>query len=312
MTEITQNGVFPPGSIVETYLYYPGTTNGRYLRKDVAPHAEAMALAFMFAFDKPLYATDGARDLATQWVVWRKWQNGTGAPAAEPGTSNHGEARALDLASNINHFSSPEHKWMRANAHKFGFVHPSWARQGGGREEAWHWEYEGGGATHPRLERPGKGEVGLGSKGEAAREAQRLLNKNLRPENRVTVDGDFGLMSAFATAKYQRSRGLAVNGVIGPVTKARLGGKEAEPTKRPEKDAPIYLQKGTKKADQVKTLQAFLNRAFPKVNRLKVDGDYGDATEAAVKHWQDKAGLVPTGTIGPKSRDRLIELGVDL
>jgi hypothetical protein len=72
----------------------------------------------------------------------------------------------------------------------------------------------------------------------------------------------------------------------------------------------IYLGPGTSNVAGTKKLQAFLNRAFPKVNHLKVDGKYGDATEAAVKHWQRKAGLKPAGRIGEVSRARLVELGV--
>jgi hypothetical protein len=32
---------------------------------------------------------------------------------------------------------------MVANAGRFGWLHPTWADQGNGREEPWHWEYAG-------------------------------------------------------------------------------------------------------------------------------------------------------------------------
>jgi hypothetical protein len=32
---------------------------------------------------------------------------------------------------------------MKANAGRFGFFHPAWAEPGGGKPEAWHWEYSG-------------------------------------------------------------------------------------------------------------------------------------------------------------------------
>jgi hypothetical protein len=75
----------------------------------------------------------------------------------------------------------------------------------------------------------------------------------------------------------------------------------------PTKARTIYFQKGTKKADQVKVLQRFLRRFAP---GLKVDGDYGDKTVAAVKTWQAKAGFKPTGKIGDQSLARLRELDV--
>ena len=131
------------------------------------PYVDALATAFMLEFGRPMEATDGARDLATQRLLYKKYQDylaGRGpaaAPAAIPGESNHGWGLAIDFASNINKFSSAEHKWMKANAGKFGFSHPYWARQGGGRDEAWHWEYTGGGSKGRRIQRPGKGEIGL-------------------------------------------------------------------------------------------------------------------------------------------------------
>jgi hypothetical protein len=30
---------------------------------------------------------------------------------------------------------------MLQNAPRFGWIHPDWAKQGGNREEPWHWEY---------------------------------------------------------------------------------------------------------------------------------------------------------------------------
>lgn len=68
------------------------------------------------------------------------------------------------------------------------------------------------------------------------------------------------------------------------------------------------LQKGTKKTNDVETLQAFLNSVIdPDVT---VDGIYGDATVSAVKRYQRKAGLTPTGKIGPVTHARLAVSGI--
>jgi hypothetical protein len=32
---------------------------------------------------------------------------------------------------------------MRENAPLYGWYHPTWAQQGGGKPEPWHWEYGG-------------------------------------------------------------------------------------------------------------------------------------------------------------------------
>ena len=81
---------------------------------------------------------------------------------------------------------------------------------------------------------------------------------------------------------------------------------------RGESIAVVYLGPGTQKHDQVENLQRWLKNSFEALKDLKVDGDYGEQTVAAVKHWQRKAGWKPAGVIGPKSAARLDALGVDL
>lgn len=303
MASITSNGSFPAGSIKDTILNYPGTNNPRQVRADIAPYWDALATAFMLEFSRPMEATDGARDLATQRDLYKKYLAGTGAPAALPGTSNHGWATAMDLASNINKFSSAEHKWMKANAGKFGIEHPHWARQGGGREEAWHWEYTGGGSKAKRIRRPGKGETGIGDTGKLVKEIQEALNDQLAPKNSVVADGQYGLMTALAVYKYQTTRGLSGTGTVGPKTLAKLRGKTDTKPK-----AKIFLKKGTSNTGGTRDLQKFLNEK--RGEKLVIDGQFGDATEAALKSWQRAAGLAPTGTVGVKTRARLIEAGI--
>ena len=65
------------------------------------------------------------------------------ALAAVPGTSNHGWGLAVDLCGGIDRYDTAAYDWMKANAGRFGFLHPEWAEPGHGREEPWHWEYAG-------------------------------------------------------------------------------------------------------------------------------------------------------------------------
>ncbi len=224
MTAITQNGVFPPGSLARTHLFYPDTASGRMIRTDIQPHADAMALAFALEFREPLYATDGARDLATQVRLRAE----KGVWAAVPGTSNHGWAKAFDLASNIPNAGSPEHRWIVANEARFGFEWPLWARDNNpanGQFEPWHHEYVGGGATYPRVldARSGMGEVGMGHTDKAkVREIQARLNFHLPTEHHVVVDGDFGFMTAVAVVRFQLLRRAYASGRVSLLLLARL------------------------------------------------------------------------------------------
>jgi hypothetical protein len=63
--------------------------------------------------------------------------------AAVPGTSVHGWGRAVDFedAGGELTFTSAGYRWLKANAARFGFVHPSWAEPGQSSSEAWHWEH---------------------------------------------------------------------------------------------------------------------------------------------------------------------------
>lgn len=67
-----------------------------------------------------------------------------GAGVKKPGTSNHGWGLAADVndipkgPSGVN---SPTYIWLKNNAYKWGWGHPSWAQPGGSKPEPWHWEF---------------------------------------------------------------------------------------------------------------------------------------------------------------------------
>ena len=63
--------------------------------------------------------------------------------AAVPGTSEHGWGLAVDFCGGIEDSGSSASAWMRSNAGRFGWFHPSWAEPSGNRPEPWHWEFQG-------------------------------------------------------------------------------------------------------------------------------------------------------------------------
>ena len=128
------NGFLPAGNLCALR-----TASGHRLRPSAARAFDAMSEDYRAATGSPLCVTDSYRDYAGQVDVFRRKPS----LAATPGRSQHGLGLALDLCGGIQTFGSPAHRWMQANAGRFGFTHPGWAQAGGSRPEAWHWEYSG-------------------------------------------------------------------------------------------------------------------------------------------------------------------------
>jgi len=90
------------------------------------------------------------RDYAGQVSAREYWcGQGSCGRAAVPGTSNHGWGKAVDFtgAGGTFGFDSPGYQWMAANAWRYGWNHPDWAREGQPNDEPWHWEWVGDGGT---------------------------------------------------------------------------------------------------------------------------------------------------------------------
>ncbi|MDQ3734995.1 MAG: D-alanyl-D-alanine carboxypeptidase family protein [Actinomycetota bacterium] len=128
------NGLIPPNALC------PVADGAELLRCDAAAAYSAMAASFAATFGRPMCLTDGYRTFGSQVTLYGQKPH----LAAVPGTSNHGWALAVDLCGGIQNFGTPEYHWMVVNAGRFGWVHPTWADPGNGREEPWHWEYAGG------------------------------------------------------------------------------------------------------------------------------------------------------------------------
>ncbi|SNS71011.1 Cell wall-associated hydrolase, NlpC family [Geodermatophilus pulveris] len=124
------NGAIPASALCPV-------ARGHALRCDAAAGYTAMADAYRAAFGSPLCITDSYRSLAAQVTAFRTKPQ----LAAVPGTSNHGWALAVDLCGGIQTGGTAQWAWMAANAGRFGFVQPDWARPGGEKPEPWHWEF---------------------------------------------------------------------------------------------------------------------------------------------------------------------------
>ena len=107
------------------------------MNKQAAAAMEEMNKAYKADNGSNLLINEAYRDCATQIRYAREL--GAVAAPAPPCRSNHGWGLAADIS--VGGFGSPVYKWLEANAHKYGYVNPPWAKPGGSKPEAWHWEY---------------------------------------------------------------------------------------------------------------------------------------------------------------------------
>jgi peptidoglycan hydrolase-like protein with peptidoglycan-binding domain len=97
----------------------------------------------------------------------------------------------------------------------------------------------------------------------------------------VPVDGQFGRLTANAVVRFQRSRGLFPDAIVGPATWSRL---------------IVTLRTGNR-GDAVWALQHSLRYGYR--YRIRVDGIFGSETRAAVILFQLRFKLKPDGIVGP-------------
>ena len=122
-----------PDSDLQTLSFSPESK----MNKQAAAAMEEMNKAYKADNGSNLLINEAYRDCATQIRYAREL--GAVAAPAPPCRSNHGWGLAADIS--VGGFSSPVYKWLEANAHKYGYVNPPWAKPGGSKPEAWHWEY---------------------------------------------------------------------------------------------------------------------------------------------------------------------------
>ena len=112
---------------------------GHALRCDAAAAYRAMSAAFAAAFGSPICITDSYRTYASQVRLYGQKPALAAVPGHQQPRLGPGR-RPLRRHRALRHAAVP---WMKANAGRFGFLHPDWAEPGNGREEPWHWEYAG-------------------------------------------------------------------------------------------------------------------------------------------------------------------------
>lgn len=136
-TAMARWGGFRNGQIPASALCPIATGDPRLLRCDAAIAFRLLDAAYRKHFGRGISIGGAYRSLTEQQALFAVKPN----LAAVPGTSNHGWGLAVDLAGGVDKFGTPQHNWLVANAPRFGWQHPQWARQGGSRPEPWHFEF---------------------------------------------------------------------------------------------------------------------------------------------------------------------------
>jgi hypothetical protein len=127
-----------PNGLIPLSALCPLPQSGSYLRADAARAFWRLNAAYRARFGGDMCVNAAYRSLRRQYQLYAVMTPGY---AAVPGTSNHGEGIAVDLGCGVNVYGSTQFDWMKANAPRFGFVHPYWAEHH--PFEPWHWEYHG-------------------------------------------------------------------------------------------------------------------------------------------------------------------------
>lgn len=112
-----------------------------YLKNAAAAALERLDAAFVAAFGHHLDLDLTYRDYDTQVAM----RDALGTVAAVPGTSSHGTGLALDVPELPCEYGygTPQRDWLVAHGPSYGWVVPSWAKEGGSNPEYWHFEYRG-------------------------------------------------------------------------------------------------------------------------------------------------------------------------
>lgn len=151
-----------------------------------------------------------------------------------------------------------------------------------------------------------------GHSGEHVGVLQQKLNSAQAATPPLVIDAQFGPLTQAAVIEYQRSRGLAQDGVAGPITWGSLdtdapgggrnpageeekvpGANEANPVAIPDAGTSIHptVQVGST-GPAVEELQEKLNGAGA-APPLTIDGTFADTTRVALTAFQTQQGIIP-------------------
>lgn len=215
------------------------TAPGQRLRADAAAAFDRLNAAYRSRYGQYLSLTDSYRPVETQIRilkdryttspffstkgltvanggirVWdgKTWYRKPGqATVATPGYSNHGSGVAVDI-SGTGGFDGTVYRRLAALAPKYGWTNT----EGRAIKEPWHWGFTGKAPAAKKRKPKRLKTLRRGSSGWQVRLLQHRLKGAGLYEG--VVDDRFGAMTEAAVKRFQKSRGLVADGVVGPHT----------------------------------------------------------------------------------------------
>ncbi|PFG34587.1 M15 family metallopeptidase [Sanguibacter antarcticus] len=134
------NGNIPASQMTQLSWGHDTAGTPQYLRTQAAQALDQLNQAYRAQFGSNLDLDLTYRSYASQVAM----RNELGTIAAVPGTSTHGTGNALDVPEwSCYAFGSVRRDWLVTNGPSYGWVSPSWAREGSSNPEYWHYEYTG-------------------------------------------------------------------------------------------------------------------------------------------------------------------------
>ena len=132
----------------------------------------------------------------------------------------------------------------------------------------------------------------------------------------LAVDGIFGSGTEAAVKAFQEKNGLTADGVVGPATWQKLYEIYADvtnqllaPNQRPGvyPGTPLRLGSTGRAVREAQFYLVLMSAYYSSIPRINIDGEFGPATETAVKAFQKLFGLTQDGVIGPATWEKLYQ-----
>ena len=138
---------------------------------------------------------------------------------------------------------------------------------------------------------PGQPTIRLGASGTVVRRLQRALRRT--PNLGLPVDGVFGSELETAVRDFQEGAGLAVDGIVGPLTWNAL-----------PNGAPMPVLRQGSSGEVVRALQTLLTNSASgawNVTPQGIDGNFGPHTKASVQAFQTWGSVASDGIVGDQT-----------